>query len=165
VRSNWKNGAVVATIALVAMTVAVAQSSSTSYVLDQQTVNGGGNASTSPSFRLAFTLGQGDSVGASSAPGHILQAGFWSFVGSGPVPIVLAVDRALLGGEEAILNWSGNDAPYGIYAATDCADVFDFFHVAESGNSRTVLPPEAELVCFNVTPLRVHAAPPRASLP
>jgi hypothetical protein len=146
-----------------AITVLTAQSSSTSYVLDQQTVNGGGNASTSASFRLAFSLGQGESVGASSAPGHLVQVGFWSFVGSGPVPIVLAVDRASLGGEAVLLNWSGNEASYEIYAATDCANVFDFFHVAETGNSHTVLPPEAELVCFNV--ISMVAPPPRLALP
>ena len=162
-RSNWTTGVVVAAIGLVAFSIATAQSSSASYVLDQQTVNGGGDASTSPSFRLVVSLGQGESVGASSAPGHVLQAGFWSFVGSGPVPIVLAVDQGQVSEEVAVLNWSGNEAPYEIYAATDCANVFDFFHATSAGNSQSVLPPAAELVCFNV--ISMGALPPSRPLP
>ncbi len=71
----------------------VAQSSSDSYVLQQSSVNAGGDQSASAGYRLTFSLGQRSTIGASSAMPFLLQTGFWSFAGTGPVPIVLAVDR------------------------------------------------------------------------
>jgi hypothetical protein len=90
-------------------------------------------------------------VGVSANETFILQSGFWSFVGSGPVPIVLAVDRELSEDLTCDLNWSGNDPPYEIYMAQDCAAVFQSLYATSSDNSMSdVLPAAGGLTCFNV---------------
>jgi hypothetical protein len=71
----------------------LAQSSSASYVLQQSTIDAAGEAGTSTSFALTASLGQELTVGTSSAPPYVLQSGFWSFLGSGLVPVILAVDK------------------------------------------------------------------------
>jgi len=142
---------VLALAACASVSAVGAQSSSTSYALSQTSTNGAGDTVASPSFRLTYTLGQAMSVATSSSPAHVLQSGFWSFVGAGSVPIVLAVDRGETGGRECDLRWSGNTPPYDVYAASDCSAVFDSFYASSSDNSLLgVTPPSGDLACFNV---------------
>lgn len=53
-------------------------SSSTSYVISQSTLNGGGGSSMSTSFRLDGSVAQPATVGEASSGSFVLQSGFWT---------------------------------------------------------------------------------------
>jgi hypothetical protein len=128
-----------------------AQSSSPSYVLQRSTLDSAGHTAFAPSFKLRFSLGRDATVGVSANDTFILQSGFWSFVGSGPVPVVLAVDRDVSEDLTCDLSWSGNDPPYEIYVAQDCSAVFQSLYATSSDNSLPdVVPSVGGLTCFNV---------------
>ena len=125
---------------------------------------------TSPSYRLepvAFGLeagraissgfigegltGQSMTVGTSSAPHFVLQSGFFGYLGSGLVPVLLTVSRVTGQPGAVQLTWSGNNAPYQIYRATDCPNVFSWYLDSTPDNQYTdPAPPQADLVCYSV---------------
>lgn len=143
-----------ALVALVAAPAARAQSSSASYVLRQASVNGAGRSSVSANFRMSGTLANEIGVGVSADQTFLLQSGFWGFVGSGPVDIVLAVDRSDGASGDCDLRWSGNSSTYEIFASSDCTSVFDSPYGTSSDNSLLgVTPPTGRLSCFNVVSL------------
>jgi hypothetical protein len=128
-----------------------ARSSSASYVLQQSAVGGAGAPSDSPSYDLDGTAGQESAVGASSSVHYVVQSGFWSFVGSGLVPVLLTVLQNGVDPEHIDLSWSGNNAPYNVYQATDCTDVTaSFFDQTASNFYLDIDPPVADLVCYLV---------------
>ena len=71
-------------------------------------------------------VGDAATVGTSAALYLVLQSGFWSFGGSGLVPVVLHVDRSAADATQALLGWSGNNPPYTIYRGS-CNFVFGGF--------------------------------------
>jgi len=143
--------ALAASVVIFACAPLCAQSSSPSYVLQRSTLNSAGQTGFAPSFRLKFSLGRDASVAVSANESFILQAGFWSFVASGPVPVVLAVARSASEDLACDLSWSGNDPPYEIYVAEDCAAVFQSLYATSSDNSLSdVVPATGGLTCFNV---------------
>ena len=149
IRRRWSIGALVASVAMLAPLWA--QPSSPSYVLQRSMLDSAGQTAISPGFKLKFSLGRDAAVGVSANQTFILQSGFWSFVGSGPVPIVLAVDRVVTEDLVCDLRWSGNDPPYEIYVAQDCAAVFNSLYATSSDNSLPdVVPAVGGLTCFNV---------------
>jgi hypothetical protein len=122
-----------------------------SYALHQSSANSGGRQSTSTSYRLTASAGQPLTVGTSSSFHYVLQSGFWSFLGSGLVPVILSVDKNAVTAGNVDLSWSGNNPPYDIYQATDCSNVFaGYFDTTAANSYPDVAPPEAGLVCFNV---------------
>ncbi|ANM31385.1 hypothetical protein ABI59_20120 [Acidobacteria bacterium Mor1] len=143
------------------------QSTSASFVLHQSTVNSGGDESASASFVLTGSVGQETAVGASSAgTSYVLQSGFWSFAGSGLVPVVLAVDRNDVTPENLDLNWSGNNPPYSIYRSADCGDVLSsLFDSTPANDYEDIAPLASSLECFNVLATAPGPAPPPGSLP
>lgn len=64
-------------------------SGSSSFVLSQTTLGGGGEAAASPSFVLGHTTGQESVVGEAGSASFVLQSGFWT---SASVNRVLTVD-------------------------------------------------------------------------
>jgi hypothetical protein len=75
----------------------------------------------------------------------------WGFVGSGLVPVLLTVSRSVASIHKVDLAWSGNNPPYEIYQATNCADVYaSFLAVTSSNNYPNITPPAANLVCYSV---------------
>ena len=150
-RHPWGINALMVGVMTLACAPLWAQSSSPSYVLQRSTLNSAGQTVFAPSFKLRFSLARDASVGSSANETFILQSGFWSFVGSGPVPIVLAVDREDPEDLSCDLSWSGNDPPYEIYAAEDCAAVFQSLYATSSDNSASdVSTAGSRLTCFNV---------------
>lgn len=130
-----------------------AQSSSANYVLQQSTGTVGGGGASSLGYELTFSLGQEASVHASASDSFLLQAGLWSFLGTGRVPIVLAVDRSAVDEANCDLRWSGAEVRYDVFVGTDCSNVLDSFYVSTSERMLLdVAPPPASLVCFNVAP-------------
>ena len=131
------------------------ESSSVTFVLEPVSPTSGGATATSLSFALTGSIAQPAPTISSAAPAFVLQSGFWSYLGSLPVPIVLAVDRNPLNAEHCDLVWSGNAPPYQIYAAADCSDVLDHPVATASGNALLDVhpPPLASLVCFSVLPI------------
>jgi hypothetical protein len=141
--------------------VAHAQSSSVSYVLQQSTTNDGGEVSDSAGYRLAASLGQEATIGTSSSVSYVLQSGFWSFVGSGLVPVILMVDKNAGTPGNVDLTWSGNNPPYDIYQATDCTSVFSrLFDTSVTNEYPNITPPGDDLVCYNVLATAPGPAPP-----
>ncbi len=140
---------------------ALAQSSSTSYVLQQSTAGAAGTTSESASYALVATAGQAAGVGASSSKHYVLQSGFWGFVGSGLVPVYLTVSRNAGDPAHVDLSWSGNNPPYDVYQATDCSDVFGSFFGSALGNAVTDIPaPASGLVCYSVLATAPGPVPP-----
>jgi hypothetical protein len=148
--------------AWVSSTPAIAQASSASYRLQPMTINGGGAPATAPNSRLNASIGQELAVGASSSPHFIVQSGFWSFVGSSVVPVVLLASRNIAQSTQVDLTWSGNNASYDIYRNTGCASVFS--SVLASTSNRfyfdTTAPSLVQLVCYNVLALAPGPVPP-----
>jgi hypothetical protein len=102
-------------------------------------------------FRIEGSLGQAATIGTSSSPRYVLQSGLWGVLGSGLVPVLLTVDRNAVTPEHVDLNWSGNNAPYDVYQATDCSRVFAGFLDTTDANSYSDIPPPSEdLVCYSV---------------
>jgi len=140
--------------------------SSPSYILQQSSLNGGGKTSSSSGYRLEASFAQPATVGTSSAAPYVLQSGFWSFVGSGLVPVVLSVNRNTVDPEDIDLDWSGNDDPFEIYRSTDCASVLSSFFVQTAGNSYTdTSPPSVNLLCYSVLPSAPGPVPPPQGSP
>jgi hypothetical protein len=138
-----------------------AQSSSASYVLQQSTTNNAGDTANSGSYRLSPSLGQESTIGTSSSPGFVLQSGFWSFVGSGLVPVILSVDKNAIDPEDMDLNWSGNNDPYDLYRTDNCSDVFSFYLDTSFDNDYTdVTTPAVTLLCYSVLATAPGPAPP-----
>ena len=135
--------------------------SSSSYVVRGHVLSSSGGTSTSASFALTTTLSD-LVIGASSNHGAILQSGFWSFSGSGSIPLVLAVKRNVLMPEHCDLVWSGNDRRYDVYAGS-CGDVLGSFYASTSSNRMwNVIPPAGTLSCFNVIPAQITTPPSEA---
>ena len=123
---------------------------SASYRLTHATTNGAGEPSDSSSFSLDASLGQESAVGVSSSRYHVLQSGFWSFLGSALVPVILTASRNPSNPDDVDLAWSGNNSPYDIYASTACANIFDHYLAQEVGNTYTDSPGPADLTCYSV---------------
>ena len=123
--------------------------SSPSFLLRQSSVStGGGAGSGSAGFRLDSTAGQRGAVGASSSNLYVLRSGFWSFAGTGPVPILLAASGS---GDSVSLAWTGNDPPFDVLRSVSCADLSSGWLISQS--SKTFLdtaPPTGPLVCYAV---------------
>lgn len=127
------------------------QAQSASFRLVQSTLDGGGEESASSTRRAWGSIGQELTIGTSAAPHAILQSGFWSFLGSSLVPVLLTLDKD--GGIPASpeLTWSGNNPPYTIYRATDCAGVFGGVLAVEPTNTHTDGSSFPDgLTCYNV---------------
>ena len=139
-----------------------AQSSSASFTLNGSTTNDGGDACVSSGYRLTASLGQESTIGTSSSPRFVLQSGFWSFVGSGLVPVILTVDPAGSGTPGNLdLAWSGNNAPYDLYESADCTAVFGgYLDQSASNDYLDVTPLPDALVCYRVLPTAPGPAPP-----
>lgn len=154
--SRELRGAVVAGLfglVLVAATVSPAAaggSGSPGYSLTRATLNGGAESSSSASYVLTPTLGQELTIGTSASPRFVLQSGFWSTLGSGLVPVLLAVDTGSV--PDAVdLSWSGNNAPYDMYQSVDCSAVFAGSTITTSANALDdVGTAPGGLSCFNV---------------
>jgi len=125
--------------------------SSASYILQQSTLDAAGDTGTSPSYDLDGSLGQELTIGTSASPHLVVQSGFWGFIGSGLVPVVLQVDRNASTAGNVDLHWSGNNPLYDIYQATNCANVYGFHFGATANNDYSnIAPPAAPLVCYSV---------------
>lgn len=119
----------------------------------QYTLNGGGGLSTSGTaeYALVGSLGQESVIGTSSSTGYVLQSGFWSYLGSGLVPVILSVARNAGHPDYLDLSWSGNNPPYGIYRTIDCSQVYADLLATESTRAYTdSSPPETNLVCYAI---------------
>ena len=137
---------------------------STSYRLDPATLGAAGEPASSAGYRLNATAAQPSAIGASSSFGYVLQSGFWGHVGSGLVPVVLQVERNAIDPERVDLSWSGNNAPYDIYATTDCVDVASGFFSTTSANAFDDLSTATPaLTCFKVLATAPGPAPPPAN--
>jgi hypothetical protein len=127
--------------------------SSNSYKLQQNTANSGGEPIVSASYRFDGSVGQESTVGTSSSTSasFVLQSGFWSFAGSGLAPVTLTVNKNQIYLDHIDLFWTGNNAPYDIYQATDCTNVFSSFFDSTASNSYSdIAPVPVTLVCYSV---------------
>jgi len=123
-------------------------SCSTSFCLQQFTMNMSGLPVFGSTLVLNSSLGQELSTGCSSAPHYVLQSGFWGAYGSTLVPVVLSLTKS---GVDPQLDWSGNNSPYSIYRATDCSQIFNDFDTQTSAKEYVdTSPPPGALVCYNV---------------
>ena len=131
-----------------------AQGSSAHYVLQQATFNTGGGTSVSPAgtaHRMSDSLGQESVSGCSSSFHYVLQSGFWSFVGSGLVPVVLMLAKDAGDPECPDLSWTGNNQYYFVYRSTSAADTFWNLDHSQPGRTWTDgSPPEGLVVIYNV---------------
>ena len=135
--------------------------SSASFSIERMTLSAGAEASSSASFVLTPTINQELVVGTSASPGFVIQSGFWSFLGSGLVPVVLSVEPGVAP-DEVNLSWSGNNAPYEVFQATDCAAVFGMPLTTTGDNELAgVGTTPAGLTCFNVLATAPGPVPPR----
>jgi hypothetical protein len=154
------------TSALILACVAVAlparsQSQSAGYRLQPTTLNGGGAPGVSATKRANGSLGQEIAVGTSSAPHFIVQSGFWGFLGSTLVPVVLTANKIPAQAGAVDLTWSGNNTPFDLYRNTNCASVFSSVFVATSNNAYSdTVAPTAGLTCYNVLAYAPGPAPP-----
>lgn len=159
------------TLALVlAPTALFAQSISPSFRLSQSTRNGGGGTSVSPAgsaFRLTGSLGQESTIGTSSSVRYVVQSGFWSFVGSGLVPVLLTAEKNPGNPANPDLTWSGNGSYYSVYRDTGCSDLFASGPLAtETVKIWTdVAPPTSDLVCYGVLSSAPGPVAPPESVP
>jgi hypothetical protein len=149
--------------------LAAAQSTSPSYRLQPTTLNSGGGAATSATFRGDASLGQESAIGASSSFDYIVQSGFWSFLGSTVVPVVLSVGKHAGAPADVELAWSGNNAPYSIYRATAPEAIHGGAVFAMTSNNAYLdpAPPATALVCYSVfaTAPGLQPPPPSAGTP
>ena len=152
-RNRRHRTALVASLVVVCMAWtadAPAQSSSVGYTQEQSTVNGGGGPIASVGYSLNGSAGQEAAIGASSSPNWVVQSGFWSFVGSTLVPVVLFADKNSGDPEDVDLSWSGNNSPYQLYASDDCTNIHAYWLTTEASNSFTDSPPPDALTCYSV---------------
>lgn len=144
-------------IALLLPATLLAGPSSPSFHLVQSTTNGGGAPGSSASFVLDGSAGQESVIGASSSPHYVVQSGFWSFLGSSLVPVLLTANKNATQQDDVDLLWTGNNSPYDLYAATDCASVYASYLTTIPGQSHTDSPIPADLTCYAVV---AHAPGP-----
>ena len=133
---------------------AVAQGSSAHYVLQQKTLNaGGGGGPTMPGglYRMEDSLGQESVVGCSSSFHYVLQSGFWSFFGSGLVPVILMVTKDTGDPSCPDLSWTGNNPYYFVYRSTDPSAIFSDLNHSQPGQTWTDRSsPDAPVVFYSV---------------
>lgn len=144
-----------------------ALSQSASYCLQQATINGGGAASTSTSFRLTGSLAQESVIGVSASPNYVLQSGFWSYYGSGLVPVLLRVRKNGTTPANPDLSWTGNNSPYSVYrVGNSCNAVFSNFLTSQTPLTYTDgAPLAAALSCYNVLATAPGPVPPPSAEP
>lgn len=143
-----------------------AQATSAHYRLEPVTINGGGAPATSANKRLIASLGQELTIGASSSPHYIAQSGFWGFLGSTVVPVVLTAVRNPVRAVDVDLSWSGNNASYALYRNTDCASIFA--NVLVTTANRVYIDTSAPLgglTCYNVLADAPGPIPPPLHVP
>jgi len=163
--SNFFGCAVAASIAAW-MIPAEAQSQSAGYRLQPTTINAGGSHAAGAGLQADGSLGQALAVGTSSAPHFVLQSGFWGFLGSTLVPVVLAADKVPAQIGAVGLSWSGNNASYDVYRAAGCASIFAGVFAATSSNAYVdPAPPASGLTCYNVLALAPGPSPPLPGSP
>jgi hypothetical protein len=156
--------AVAVVSAIAAGSVFASPPSSASYELERLTVNAAAVSAASASFSLRGSLGQESVVGAASSDQFALQTAFWSFAGSGLVPVVLSLGKNHVNPNWPDLLWSGNSAPYRLYRATNCADVFADLLTTQSARAYTdSSPPATRLICYNVLEQTPAALPAGAA--
>src|SRR6185503_16852987 len=113
--------AVLAMLAVAALPVRVdalepaAASESPSYRLSPVAIDAAGAPAGGPTHRLSASLAQESTVGSSASPHFVVQSGFWSFLGTTMVPVLLSVSHTPGDSESVDLSWSGNQASYDIY--------------------------------------------------
>ena len=129
----------------------LAQASSASFRLTRVSLNAAGQESSGATRTEHGSAGQELTIGTSSSPHFVLQAGFWSFLGSGLVPVLLTLEKHLGMPAHPDLMWSGNNPPYTIYRSQDCAGVFGSQLAVLNTNSLTddAAYPDS-LTCYNV---------------
>jgi hypothetical protein len=143
-----------------------ASSSSPRFVLKSATTGAAGATSSSGNYALSATLSQEVTVGTSSSRHFVLQSGFWSFVGSGLVPVHLFVNRNSGNPEHVDLKWTGNNPPYDVYQSADCTDVFGTLYGTTPSNAYPdVVPPPAPLVCYSTLATAPGPEPPPPATP
>ncbi len=127
-----------------------AQMSSSNYRLEPVVFGASGGESSSVNYTHGGSFGQPMTVGTSSSPKYIVQSGFWSFAGSGLVPVLLQVSKNPTNSDIIRLEWSGNNPPYQIYRAGDCSQVFNAYLTSTTAQvyDDTTSPPG--LSCYNV---------------
>lgn len=167
-------------LSLLAAVAAPAQTScSASFCLRQTTLDAGGAAGASAGYASTGSLGQEVAVGTSSSPQYVLQSGFWSFCGSGLVPVVLLVTKNSSDPELPDLSWSGNNPPYVVYRDLDPSQVYGSPLTSTSAKAYTdAAPPSAAVVFYGVLatapgfvfqetlpPSQREAAPPAPGVP
>jgi len=97
------------------------------------------------------SLGQEMTVGCSSSYHYVLQSGFWGRYGSTLVPVILMVTRDMGDPDWPRLDWSGNNAPYSIYRAIDCSQIFSGLYDSTGEKYYTdESPPSEDLTCYNI---------------
>jgi hypothetical protein len=134
--------------------------SSASYCMQQTTLNGGGTTSVSPvgtNFRLTASIGQESVIGVSSSPNYVLQSGFWSYYGSGLVPVLLTVHKNGVTPANPDLSWTGNNPNYSVYrlagtsSSAACSTVFGNLLTTVTPQAYTdAAPPAQPLTCYSV---------------
>lgn len=144
-----------AAFALTASATCNGVASSASFCMQQTTLNGGGGTSVSPvgtNFRLSASIGQESVTGVSSSPNYVLQSGFWSFQGSGLVPVLLTLNKSASPNFYPVLNWTGNNSPYSVYrVGNTCNTVFANFLTSQTPQSYTEITGVAgPLTCYNI---------------
>lgn len=87
-RAARRRAAMLASAALVALApaVTVAQSSSASYQIPRQSIDGGGGRATSASYTLHGTIGQPDAGPAMTSASYALRGGFLAAAPAAPLP-------------------------------------------------------------------------------
>ncbi len=136
-------------------------STSASYAIQRSSLSAGAEASASTSFVLTPTIGQELVIGTSASPRFVIQSGFWSWIGSGLVPVLLSVDRGI--DPEAVdLSWSGTNDPYEVFQATNCDAVFGAPLTTTVANLLDeVGTASGGLTCFNVLATAPGPLPPQ----
>lgn len=116
--------------------------------LQQYTLDAAGLPVISTNYRLNASMGQELATGCSSTPHYVLQSGFWGAYGSTLVPVVLTLTKS---GVNPQLDWSGNNAPYSIYRASNCADTFNNYYAGTTAKTFTdTSPPPDNLICYDI---------------
>ena len=156
------------TLAAAALTVSATcngVASSTSFCMQQTTLNGGGGLGISASFRMTASIGQESVIGVSSSPNYVLQSGFWSFQGSGLVPVLLTVHKNGSIPADPDLTWTGNNSPYSVYRVSNtCNTVFSNFLTSQTPLAYTdAAPPAGPLICYNILATAPGPVPPPSS--
>jgi hypothetical protein len=150
--SRWLCAGVVLLSALVCTAASAEVSQSANFRLTPLTVNEGGETSTSASFVMKSSVGQESTVGTSASLDFILEAGFWSFLGTRLAPVYLWVNKSVADPAHPELSWSGDPAPFKIYRSADCSALSAGFHASSGTHDWTDDDPLPDtLSCYSVT--------------